>query len=137
LIEEYDLDIRLCYFGQQSDFGMPPVHSDLRLPEADADNAKGADALQELKANQPTSAVTDTGRKESAKSCIWVEEGHLYAMGYIGSETDLSSREDTKNSLARYSGNYYMMQLITSFARKYPGKILHLPASDLKTEISY
>lgn len=137
LIEEYDLDIRLCYFGQQSDFGMPPVHSDLPLPEAEAYNEKVAHALEELKANQPSYAIIDKGRNENEKSCIWVENGHFYAMGYIGNETDLSSPEDIKNSLERYSGNYYMMQLITSFARKYPGKIFHLPIQNLKTEISY
>ncbi len=137
LTNQHGLDIRLCYFGQQPDFGMPSADSALPLPEVEAYNEKVELALEDLKANQPSYAIIDKGRNENEKSCIWVENGHFYAMGYIDHQTDLASPEDIKDSLERYQGNYYMMQLIETFARKHPGKILHLPARDLKTEIFY
>lgn len=125
LIEQHGLDIRLCYFGQQSDnFGTSHNTDAIPLPDVAEYNEKVACALEELKANQTSYAIIDKGRNENEKSCIWVEKGHFYAMGYIDSETDLSTLEDIKDSLERYSGNYYMMQLIESFKKKYPGKTI-------------
>jgi len=124
LIEQHELDIRLCYFGQQSDsFGTPHSTNTIPFPDVKEYNDKVENALEHLKANQPSYVIIDKGRNEHEKSCIWVEEGHFYAMGYIDSETDLTTLEDIKYSLERYSGNYYMMQLINSFVNKYPGKV--------------
>src|SRR5690606_16757137 len=114
-----------------------PAKETLPFPDPEEHNQKLEIALGQLQSSRPSYAIIDKGRHENEKSCIWVEQGHFYAMGYIDNEMNLSSPEDIKDCLERYPENYYMMQMITSFARKYPGKILHLPASDLKTEISY
>lgn len=137
LIEEYDLDIRLCYFGQAThEFGRP-FKDCIPFPDVGSYNEKVKEALERLQAHPPSFAIIDKGRNENEKSCIWVEKGHFYAMGYFDKESDLSSPEDIRDSLERYPGHYYMMQVIGSFAKKYPGKIFHLPSSELKTEMSY
>lgn len=123
LIEEHGLDIRLCYFGQQThEFGKPAKET-LPFPDPEEHNQKLEIALGQLQSSRPSYAIIDKGRHENEKSCIWVEQGHFHAMGYIGKETDLTSPEDIKDCLERYPGNYYMMQLIESFAKKYPGKV--------------
>jgi len=133
LIEQYNLDVRLCYFGQQSDsFGTPHSTNTIPFPDVEEYNGKVENALEHLKANQPSFAIIDKGRDESEKSCIWVEEGHFYAMGYIDIGTDLTTLIDIKDSLQRYSGNYYMMQLIDSFVKKSPQKIVHLNSQVLQ-----
>lgn len=127
LIEEHDLDIRLCYFGQQSDFGMSlQKEENIPFPEAEEYNAKVENALVSLNSEQPNFAIIDKGRNENEKSCIWVERGHFYAMGYLENETDLNETEDLKKSLQRYSGNYYTMQLINSFKEKNPRKVISI-----------
>ncbi len=127
LIEQHGLDVRLCYFGQQSDgFGASHKTDVIPLPDVGEYNDKVRIALEQLKENQPTFAVIDKGRNENEKSYVWVEEGNLYAMGYIDVDTDLNTLEDIRNSLPRYSGNLYMMQLINSFKEKNPKKILNV-----------
>lgn len=125
LIEENDLDIRLCYFGQQSDFGMSLQNKEgLPFPDAEEYNAKVENSLEKLKSNQPSFAIIDKGRDENEKSCIWFEKGHFHAMGYFDSETHINELDDLKGNLQRYSGNYYMTQLINSFAEKNPRKLV-------------
>src|SRR5690606_9711935 len=119
LIETHDLDMRFCYFGQQSDFAMP-LENDLKIPMPDKEiyNQKVENALEELVANQPSFASFDKGRNEDEKSCVWVEKGHFHAMGYIDDQSDLNSWDEIKGGLERYIGNHYMMQVINSFVKK-------------------
>lgn len=127
LIETHDLDMRFCYFGQQSDFAIP-LENDLKIPLPDKDvyNQKVENALEELISNQPSFAILDKGRNEDEKSCVWVEKGHFHAMGYIDAQSDLTAWEEIKDSLERYSRNHYMMQVIESFVKKNPKKIMNL-----------
>lgn len=127
LIEDFDLDVRLCYFGQQPDlFASNQGEEAVPFPEVETYNKKVEEALASLEANQPSFAIIDKGRHENEKSCVWVEKGHFYAMGYFANDTDLNRIEDLKESLNRYSGNYYMMQLIESFCKKYPRKVIQI-----------
>lgn len=131
LIEEHELDIRLCYFGQQQEnFGTSHNTDKIPFPEVNEYNYKVENALEQLKANQPSFAIIDKGRNENEKSCIWIEKGQFYAMGYIDNETDLSSLDDIKDTLERYQGNFYMMQLIESYKKKFPNKIVY-PKEDV------
>lgn len=101
------------------------------LPAAGVYNDRVNRALEYLSEAQPTFAIVDKGRDDTEKSCVWVEKGTFHAMGYLSSETDLTRPEDIRSSLKRYSSNYYSMQLIYSFAERYPGKVLQVtPSSD-------
>ncbi|WP_118973304.1 exonuclease domain-containing protein [Taibaiella koreensis] len=87
------------------------------------------EALQHLNRNLPSFIVMGEGRHEDEQSCIWVEQGSLYGMGYIDKYTDLQSPADIKSLLTPYTGNAYMMQLIYSHAEKHPHKVLQLAAA--------
>lgn len=137
LIEDHQLDIRLCYFGQQTNEFGKSFSEPIPLPDVQEHNQKIENALEQLQKARPSYAILDKGRNKEEQSCIWIEKGEFYAMGYIDKDSDLTSLEDIKDSLERYPGNHYMMQLIDSFVKKYPGKILPLTVPHLKTEISY
>lgn len=45
-------------------------------------------------------------------------------MGYIPMDICLSDISEARDYLTRYASNRYMMQLIETYAQKYPGKIV-------------
>lgn len=81
-------------------------------------------ALESLKQNLPSFALMDKGRNDTERSYIWVEKGTFYGMGYVGKDTDLQTADDIKASLTRYPSNRYCVELINSYATKYPYKVL-------------
>lgn len=128
LLDEFQLDHRLCYFGQ----GPARIiesqgngKEEMLLPPVDAYNGLVDQALAHLAENRPTFALMDKGRDQDEKSCIWVEKGNFFAMGYIANDTDLRIPEDIRDSLTRYHGNHYMMQLIAAHAAKHPHKVMY------------
>ncbi|WP_018625899.1 exonuclease domain-containing protein [Niabella aurantiaca] len=87
-------------------------------------NEKVARALSFLKEDTGTFYIIDKGRNREEKSCIWVENGAFYGMGYIDNSADIYSLEDIKDHLTRYTNTHYIMQLIISFICKYPHKVV-------------
>jgi DNA polymerase-3 subunit epsilon len=47
-------------------------------------------------------------------------------MGYIDNSEDIRSLDEVKDRLIRYGNSHYIMQLLISFACRYPGKVCHL-----------
>ncbi|HET8573933.1 MAG TPA: exonuclease domain-containing protein [Edaphocola sp.] len=86
-------------------------------------NEKVDRALSYLKEDMPGFYIMDKGRNGDEKSCIWVEHGNFYGMGYIDNTDDIRSAADVKDRLTRYEGNHYIMQLIISFVCKNPAKV--------------
>jgi DNA polymerase-3 subunit epsilon len=126
LIEEFNLDIRLVYFGNRADswdITANPIH-DLPLPTVEEHNSQVELALESFQHNRETFALIDKGRNSNERSCIWIEEGEFYGMGYFEMDTDLTNWDDIKQSLDRYPNNHYIMQLIESFREKNPSKII-------------
>jgi len=115
LIQDFGLDIRLCSFGSKDS---QIQHSSEPMPDAGTHNAQVEKALESLKAKRKSYAVIDKGRNENEKSCIWVEKGQFYGMGYLDDDREYSTAEEMKQEVQRYPGNYYMMQMVESFVRK-------------------
>lgn len=133
LINEFGIDIRFCHFGKQEIPFDVSINKEIKpLPSVDEHNSLLENALERFHKDQPTFAIMDKGRNVGEKSCIWVEKGNFYAMGYIENNSDLNTAEDIKNSLQRYPGNHYMMQLINSFIQKNPNKIVWFSHEDSK-----
>ncbi|WP_118951548.1 exonuclease domain-containing protein [Taibaiella helva] len=93
---------------------------------ADIYNHLVREALEHLNRHLPSFLVMGAGRNEEEQSCIWVEQGSFYGMGYIDKYSDLQTPEDIKPLLTPYTGNAYMMQLIYSHAEQNPQKVLQL-----------
>ncbi len=89
-------------------------------------NDKVVQALTFLKEDSGTFYIIDKGRNSSEKSCIWVENGSFYGMGYIDNSADIYSLDDIKGSLISYKSTHYIMQLIISYICKYPRKVVSI-----------
>ncbi|WP_134091906.1 exonuclease domain-containing protein [Olivibacter sp. XZL3] len=127
LMFRFDLDERLCSFGRARENYFSAVHAlQDPLPERDAHNALVDEALVYLAGERKSFAILDKGRELGEKSCIWVERGNLYAMGYIAADTQMNTLEEVRDSLKRCYGNHYMMQLIHDYAGDHPHKVMRV-----------
>lgn len=96
-------------------------------------NQKVHQALSYLKDEQTGFYIIDKGRNAQEQSCILVEKGNFYGMGYIDASDSILSIDDLKDRLNQYPGNHYIMQLINSFIDKNPKKVVGLePANNLQ-----
>ncbi|WP_297333757.1 exonuclease domain-containing protein [Flavobacterium sp.] len=121
---QFEIDHRFCKYGRQDHDGLP-VTAQEDLPDIEEHNIKIDEAIASVSKNRPSFAITDKGRTEDERSCIWVENGQFYGMGYIPSDVAIADIEEVKDYINQYHGNQYIMQLLYSFAEKYPGKVVY------------
>lgn len=131
IVERYELCPKLCHIHKSSGAcynfaiekcagaccGIEPVHDY---------NNRLMNALDEIKNTLPSFALIDIGRKYDEYSCLLVENGKFYGMGYLNTEDQRPNDLETlKEKLKPYPSNNYIVNLILTHAEKYPQK-LHL-----------
>lgn len=130
MVRDFQLCPQLCLLGNCTttyfNFCCAENRENTCLKNMDVEtyNQRVLRALDDLKNNLPSFAIVDKGRHADERSCIWVEKGNFCGMGYISHYTDLHTPEQVKEALTPYTGNHYMMQLIYSYAEKYPQKVM-------------
>ena len=125
IAKQFELDNRFCHYGntiEEYTIVKPETESS---PDQDTHNEKVADAIHFLHSNKQSFAIIDKGRTSDEKSCIWIEKGHFYGMGYITSDVQITNTSEIKEYVTLYKSNHYIMQLIYSYIEKYPGKIFY------------
>lgn len=132
LISKYQLCAKLCYlqktatkcyahengqcFGACSGIETVAVY-----------NKKLNAALNDVQNQQLSFALVDEGRKEDEFSCLVVENGKFYGMGYFTDKNYLSDGlAPIKSNLATYQSNSYILNLILNYAEQYPQKLYKL-----------
>jgi DNA polymerase-3 subunit epsilon len=83
-------------------------------------------AIKELETLLPSFALIDQGRTEDEQSCLWVEKGQFYGMGYVSAYSDVNNMELLKSALQPYPSNDYILHLILSYAESHPSKKLNI-----------
>jgi DNA polymerase-3 subunit epsilon len=124
LAEQFEIDARFCKYGRPPEGEFIQKHDFGPLPDAEYHNRQIGNAIEFLLKNRPSFAIIDKGRSAEERSCIWVENGAFYGMGYMESDVGLTELSQIKDYVTQYRSTQYMMQLIHSFAKKYPGKIV-------------
>jgi len=134
LAAKFEIDSRFCKYCTISD-GEALLKSDLtNLPDIEQHNIKIEDAIDFILQNRPSFAIVDKGRDADERSCIWVEDGHFYGMGYITSNIGFTEPLQMKDHVTPYRSNHYIMQLVSNYAVKYPGKVILLKQKLLVAE---
>lgn len=125
LIDQYQLCPKLCFIQKNDDIctGVHGVNCACngQMPVNEY-NDKVLEAVDGLKQAQPTFVLRDIGRTDDELSCILIEEGHFYGMGYISHYFDVNNLNQLKNHLTKQPGNDYIRNLVLSHAEKYPWK---------------
>ncbi len=89
-------------------------------------NKRVAKAIAYLNESLPTFAVVDEGLQQGEKSCILIEKGKFYGMGYVPEDVSLEDVEELKSRLSQYPENDYIRGLIYTFCEKQPEKKIEL-----------
>lgn len=93
---------------------------------AQAYNLRVYEAIDQLKVMLPSYAVIDQGRTDDEQSCLWIEKGKFYGMGYISHHTDVNDFDLLKSALQPYPSNDYILNLIRTYAESHPEKKLQI-----------
>jgi DNA polymerase-3 subunit epsilon len=83
-------------------------------------------AIKELQDLLPSFALIDTGRDDNEKSCLWVEKGKFYGMGYLSDHIATDDLETLKSAITPYPSNDYIMNMILSHSNQFPHKMIIL-----------
>lgn len=123
LTKQFDIDFRFCKITSPNNGELFNHINELPLPDRTEHNFKIDEALNHWLTKRPTFAIIDKGRTFEEYSCVWVEKGHFYGMGYIEKSETIFELSDLKNFLTPYKSNNYTSQLISNYALKYPKKV--------------
>ncbi|NUY79284.1 GIY-YIG nuclease family protein [Flavobacterium sp. MAH-1] len=124
LSDRFRIDQRFCKYGSVIE-GVPfPKTDKENLPDVEQHNKKVTGLIDSLSTDRQSFAIIDKGRSEDERSCIWVEEGRFYGMGYMASDITITEPSQVKEHVTPYKSNHYIMQLVNTYAGKYSGKVL-------------
>ena len=123
LIENYALCPKLCFIQTNTDAciginGNACACEGVESPEIY--NQKVNAAVEELQNALPTFAIRDAGRTADEHSCLLVEKGKFYGMGYISHYFDVDNLQQLKNHLTPYPGNDYIRGMVAGYATRFP-----------------
>jgi len=123
LTQQFKIDNRFCQYGMSVVGEFLPKNDYTNLPDVALHNEKIENAIDFLVSNRTSFAIIDKGISIEENSCIWVENGHFYGMGYIPSDVGFTEVSQLKDCITPYKSNQYIMHLIYGYAEKYPGKV--------------
>ena len=98
----------------------------------DSYNKRVGDAIASLLKSLPSFALMDDGRHAEEKSCILVEQGRFYGMGYVPADSQIQDVVGLKDFLTPYPENDYMRGLIYQHAARWPGKKINFVSGAIK-----
>lgn len=122
MIEEFELDEKLCFIDKT-----PFTEKDIEFLDTPiVYNGKIKKAMEALEEQLPTFAVMDKGLKVGDKLCLLIERGSFWGMGYLPSNTAITTADELKTYLNPYADNDTIRNSIYSFVEKNPDKRIRL-----------
>lgn len=129
LIREFDLCPRLCFL-QKGDGACKPLTGHTcrgacsKNEAPDTYNLRVKAAIVHMKRAQPSFMIVDAGRNAGEQSCILMEKGRFWGMGYVPRGTTITGDANMKEWLTQYPENEYILNLIHQFAGSNVGNVL-------------
>ncbi len=130
LIKEFHLCHKLCFMQTDNEkcsgIGEAICYGACEKKEKSKDyNKRVHEAIASLN-DRATYTIMDKGRNEEEQSCILIEDGKLYGMGYIPKDIQLYDIDSLKDHLQQIKENSFISNLLSGYAAKNPSKILLL-----------
>lgn len=129
LIRDFHLCPKLC-FMQSAAIPCTGVEDKtcsgacLQQEAAGAYNERVAEAIRSIHQRLPSFAVIDRGREEGELSCVLMEQGQFYGLGYLPAGATIQRQEEIKDFLTRYADNDYIRNLLYHYASLHPGQVV-------------
>ena len=126
LSDQFGINNKFCNYGTVNNGEFVQITEPNILPEIQQHNQQVQMALDFLVMNKSSFAIIDKGRSSDEKSCVWIENGQFYGMGYISAENAITDFSEIKEYVKPYRSNNYIMHLINVFTEKHPHKIMKI-----------
>lgn len=132
LVDKYQLCAKLCYLQKTATKCYAHENGQCfgacsGIETVSVYNKKLNTALVDIQQQQPSFALVDEGRKDNEFSCLVVENGKFYGMGYFTDKNYLADGlAPIKNDLSIYQSNSYILNLILNYAEQHPQKLYKL-----------
>lgn len=133
LIRRFELCPRLCFLqkgnGACSPLQEHTCHGACEKKEAPhLYNGRVAEAIAWLQEQQPSFVILDSGRDAEEQSCILMEKGRFYGMGYVPRDIAVTGSHQLKDWLTPYPENEYILNLLRQYAAGKTTRLLPLNA---------
>ena len=89
-------------------------------------NQRVLKCIEFLETELPSFALVDDGLQADEQSCILIEKGKFYGMGYLPPEINVHQVDELKSFLTPYVENDYIRGMIFHYAERYPYKKIGL-----------
>jgi DNA polymerase-3 subunit epsilon len=127
LVSQYELCPRLCFLQAANVDCQALVEQKCKgaceQQESPGDyNSRAEACIQELSDELPSFALVDNGLVSNEQSCILMEKGSFYGMGYLPSDVQVNGIEDIKFHLTPYVENEYIRKMVLQYGERYPTK---------------
>jgi DNA polymerase-3 subunit epsilon len=127
LVKQFELCPKLCFIQKGNEKCIGLIDKSCmgacdHMESAGDYNERLKIALESLQEMLPTFMIRDRGRDSSEESCILVENGRFYGMGWLDRNLQIQDLETLKEQLTVYPENDYTRGLVYSFAEKWPRK---------------
>jgi DNA polymerase-3 subunit epsilon len=94
------------------------------VEKADSYNLRVKAAINHMQHQQPSFIIVDEGREPEEQSCILMEKGRFYGMGYIPRDAAVTQGNMVKEWLTQYPENEYILNIIHQFADSNTSRLL-------------
>lgn len=119
MIQQFDLCPRMCFLDRTLGPNLPEQKGETVQDY----NTRVLEAVAFLRKNLPTFAVVEIPEGDKAEtSCILMEQGRFYGMGYLPKGTLLTQVKELKNLLTPYPDHDYVRGLIYKYIQRWPSK---------------
>ncbi|HEU4551850.1 MAG TPA: exonuclease domain-containing protein [Chitinophaga sp.] len=131
IIRRFDLCPRLCFLQKGNGACLPLQDHTCRgacekkEPPALYNN-RVQEAISWLQQQQPSFVIIGHGRDVGEQSCILMEKGRFYGMGYLPRDVAVTGSEQLKDWLTPYPENEYILNLIRLHAAGKAARLLPL-----------
>ena len=127
LMHRYELCPKLCFLQAENIschlLGEQKCKGACEQNECATDyNNRVQKCINYLENELPSFAVVDDGFDEQEQSCILIERGRFYGMGYLPADVNLQTIDDVKLRLTAYNENDYIRRMVMQYADRYPLK---------------
>ncbi len=131
LVRQFELCPRLCFLQAENIPCQSLAEKKCKGACEQKENAQEYNArvlacIQHLNSELPSFALVDFGMRQEEQSCILIEKGRFYGMGYLPAHISAPTIDDLKNQLTPYAENDYIRGLIYQHVTKYPSKKISL-----------
>ncbi|MCC7523632.1 MAG: GIY-YIG nuclease family protein [Chitinophagaceae bacterium] len=118
MIERHQLSPKLCFVEETTGNQYLEEHFD----KPEVYNRRVIKALQSLQDELPSFAVLGDGVETDQRSCLLIEKGKFFGMGYLPEKMKIDNIKTLKKRLTPYPDNDFIRGMICRYAELHPQK---------------